>query len=243
MNYSTEAPTPAIARSRALIAHRPLADPESGTAGQGPKLWAMDLNVTTSYAHRADEYIALLGSMESVHPSDRQLVSDWAAQVEGPILDAGCGPGHWTGYLSTRGAQVSGVDQVSAFLEHARTRFPGIPFLEGNIDELPLASDSIGGVLAWYSLIHHEPGTIDRALDEFARVLTADGTLLVGFFVGADVDSFDHVVVRAWRWSPDALAERLVSAGFAVIETHTRFVPQSKPRPHGAILARRLPGR
>lgn len=203
----------------------------------------MDSEVEASYADRADEYIALLGSMESVHPSDRQLVSDWAAQVEGPILDAGCGPGHWTGYLSTRGTRVSGVDQVPAFLEHARTRFPGIPFLEGNIDELPLASHSVGGVLAWYSLIHHDPDTIDLALDEFARVLTADGTLLVGFFVGADVETFDHAVVRAWRWPPDAFAEHLAAAGFQVIETHTRSVPQSKPRPHGAILARRLSDR
>lgn len=202
----------------------------------------MDLNVATSYAHRADEYIALLGSMKSVHPSDRQLVSDWAAQVEGPILDAGCGPGHWTGYLADRGARVSGIDQVPAFLTYARTRFPRIPFLEGNIDELPLASCSVGGVLAWYSLIHHSPDTIDRTLGEFARVLTADGTLLVGFFVGSDVDTFDHAVVRAWRWSPDVLAERIVLAGFEVVETLTRSAPQSKQRPHGAILARRLPG-
>lgn len=203
----------------------------------------MDVNVAASYAHRADEYIALLGSMESVHPSDVQLVSHWATQVAGPILDAGCGPGHWTGYLSTRGAQVSGIDQVPAFLEHARTRYPGIPFLEGSIDELPLASRSVGGVLAWYSMIHHDPDTIDRALDEFARVLTPGGTLLAGFFVGANVECFDHAVVRAWRWSPDAFAERLAAAGFEVIETHTRVVAQSKPRPHGAILARRLPDR
>ncbi|MDZ8202693.1 class I SAM-dependent methyltransferase [Microbacterium sp. SSW1-59] len=203
----------------------------------------MDSEVEASYTDRADEYIALLGSMESVHRSDRQLVSDWADQVEGPILDAGCGPGHWTGYLSTRGAQVSGIDQVPAFLKHARTRYPGIPYLVGSIDELPLASRSVGGVLAWYSLIHHDPDTIDRALDEFARVLTADGTLLVGFFVGADIEPFDHAVAQAWRWSPDAFSERLGAAGFAVIETHIRFAPQSKPRPHGAILARRLPDR
>ena len=203
----------------------------------------MNVDVAASYAHRADEYIALLGSMESVHPSDAHLVSHWAARVGGQILDAGCGPGHWTGFLAARGAQVTGIDQVPAFLEHARTRYPGIPFLEGSIDELPLASRSVGGVLAWYSLIHHDPDTIDRALREFARVVTADGTLLVGFFVGADVETFDHAVVQAWRWSADAFAERLAAAGFEFIETHARFVPLSKPRPHGAILARRVPDR
>lgn len=201
----------------------------------------MIADVQASYMDRADEYIALLGSMQKVHPSDEHLVSVWAAQIEGLVLDAGCGPGHWTGHLATRGVRVVGVDQVSAFLEHARAAHEGVSFLEGSIDELPIATGGVAGVLAWYSLIHHDPDTIDRALDEFARVLEPGGGLLIGFFVGTEVESFDHAVVRAWRWSPDALAERLTAAGFEVIETHTRSVPQSQPRPHGAILARRLP--
>lgn len=196
--------------------------------------------VQASYANRADEYIALLGSMQSVHPSDKYLVSAWAAQNEGLVVDAGCGPGHWTGHLSAQGVRVIGIDQVPAFLEHARARHEGVSFLEGSIDELPLAAGSVAGVLAWYSLIHHDPDTIHRALDEFARVLEPGGALLIGFFVGPDVEPFDHAVVRAWRWSPDALAERLTAAGFEVIETHTRSVPQSQSRPHGAILARRI---
>ncbi|HBU41641.1 MAG TPA: hypothetical protein DEB57_01990 [Microbacterium sp.] len=97
----------------------------------------------------------------------------------------------------------------------------------------------MAGVLAWYSLIHHDPDTIHRALDEFARVLEPGGALLIGFFVGTEVEPFDHAVVRAWRWPPEALVERLTAAGFEVIEAHTWSVPQPQPRPHGAILARR----
>ncbi|QPE04700.1 class I SAM-dependent methyltransferase [Microbacterium schleiferi] len=199
----------------------------------------MAMNVQAAYADRADEYIALLGSMQSVHPSDEHLVSGWSAQVEGLVLDAGCGPGHWAGHLAAQGVRVLGIDQVAAFLEHARAAHEGVSFLEGSIDELPLADGSVAGVLAWYSLIHHDPDTIHRALDEFARVLEPGGALLIGFFVGADVEPFDHAVVRAWHWSPDALGERLAAAGFEVIETHTRSVPQPQPRPHSTILARR----
>ena len=205
----------------------------------GPSIWTMVRSVQSAYTDRADEYIALLGSMQSVRPSDEHLVSAWAAQIEGLILDAGCGPGHWTGHLSAQGVRVLGIDQVPAFLEHARAAHEGASFLEGSIDELPLAAGSVAGVLAWYSLIHHDPDTIHRALDEFARVLEPGGALLIGFFVGTDVEPFDHAVARAWRWSPDALGERLAAAGFEVIETHTRSVPQPQPRPHGAILARR----
>lgn len=199
----------------------------------------MVTNVQASYADRADEYIALLGSMQSVHPSDENLVSGWATQIEGLVLDAGCGPGHWASHLAAQGVRVLGIDQVSAFLEHARAAHEGVSFREGSIDELPLADGSVAGVLAWYSLIHHDPDTIHRALDEFARVLEPGGALLIGFFVGTDVEPFDHAVVGAWSWSPDALAECLATAGLEVIETHTRSVPQPQPRPHGAILARR----
>ena len=60
----------------------------------------------------------------------------------------------------------------------------------------------------------------------------------MGFFVGLVVEPFDHTVVTAYRWSPEALSTELHSAGFEVIETHTRTGRDPKPRPHGAIVAR-----
>jgi SAM-dependent methyltransferase len=198
----------------------------------------MTTKVEASYMNRAVEYTEHLGSMTSVHPSDVQLVTSWAAQVDGPLLDAGCGPGHWTGYLAEMGSDARGVDQVPSFIDHANRTFPQVPFLVGNIDALPDTSDSIGGVLAWYSLIHHEPSTIHLALHEFARVLRPGGGLLLGFFVGPKVEAFDHAIVKAYRWSAEALGYELRDAGFEVIETHMRTGPRPTPRPHGAILAR-----
>jgi SAM-dependent methyltransferase len=198
----------------------------------------MPSDVEASYSHRAAEYTDNLGSMTAFHPSDVQLVTTWADQIDGPLLDAGCGPGHWTGYLAERGSDARGVDQVPSFIDHARKTYPQVPFEVGSIDALTDASGSIGRVLAWYSLIHHEPGTIHRPLAEFARVLRPGGGLLLGFFIGPVVEAFDHAIVTAYRWSPEALSEELGRAGFEVIETHTRTGIRSKPRPHGAILAR-----
>lgn len=67
-----------------------------------PRLDLMASDVEASYSARADEYTEQLGSMFEVHPSDVQLVTAWAEQVDGTLLDAGCGPGHWTSYLAGR---------------------------------------------------------------------------------------------------------------------------------------------
>jgi SAM-dependent methyltransferase len=198
----------------------------------------MASDVEAFYQRRAAEYTEHLGSMSTVHPSDAQLVTSWAAHVEGPLLDAGCGPGHWTAYLAERGSDAWGIDQVPAFIEHARNSYPGVSFEEGSIDALPYPSSSIAGVLAWYSLIHHEPSMVHRPLVEFARVLQPGGKLLVGFFTGSDAEPFDHAITTAYKWSPEGLTAVLCAAGFEVVETHTRTGAGSKPRPHGAILAR-----
>lgn len=176
--------------------------------------------------------------MKAVHRSDLQLVMTWASCVEGPLLDAGCGPGHWTAHLAGQGMDVRGVDQVPAFIDHARSSHPEVPFTLGSIDALADPADTYGGVLAWYSLIHHDPSTIRRPLDEFARVLRPGGHLLVGFFLGDTLEPFDHAIVTAYRWPADLLAQELEAAGFDVIETHTRTAGSGTPRPHGAIVAR-----
>ncbi len=201
----------------------------------------MASEVSSSYSRRAAEYAERLGSMTTVHPSDAHLVSTWAAGVEGPLLDAGCGPGHWTAYLRECGHDARGVDQVAGFIDRARASHPSAPFGIGNVDALDDPADSYGGVLAWYSLIHHEPDTIRLPLEEFARVLRPGGRLLVGFFVADNVKPFDHAVVTAYQWSSAALGRELIAAGFDLQETHTRTGSAPVPRPHGAILARLRP--
>ncbi|GEK83985.1 class I SAM-dependent methyltransferase [Frigoribacterium faeni] len=200
----------------------------------------MTSEVRDAYAARAVEYGEHLGSMAAVHPSDRQLVDDWADGLDGEIVDAGCGPGHWTHHLTTRGLACRGVDQVSGFVDLARASYPGVRFEVGDLDALEAAPASVGGVLAWYSLIHHEPDAIQRPLAEFARVLRPGGGLLLGFFDGPMVEPFDHAVTRAHRWPIDRMAEEARVAGFEIVETRRRTGVGH--RPHAAIVARRLEG-
>lgn len=191
--------------------------------------------VRQSYSARAQEYADLFGSVTSAHPLDLALIGNWADTVAGPVLDAGCGPGQWTKFLAGRGLAVSGVDLVPEFVERARAQYPGHSFEIGSFEALDTPSGGLGGVLSWYSLIHHSPNDIRIPIAEFARVIRSGGGLLLGFFEGPTVEAFDHAVATAYRWPVAALAQQLTDAGFEVVETHTRR--ESGCRPHGAITA------
>lgn len=231
---------------RSPSAPSPDAGPDS-TSGSDSGAHA-DLDpVRAAYADRVAEYAAVLGSMSAVHLDDSALVSRWADGLDGPVLDLGCGPGHWTAFLAGHrtadggrdrgGLDVSGVDPVPPFVEHARRTHPGIRYEVGTAEHLSADDGSLGGVLAWYSLVHHAPDVIGEPLREIARVLRPGGRLLVGFFEAPTLEPFDHAVVTAWRWPVAELAVRLEAAGLTVLDTTTRADPGS--RPHAALIAER----
>ncbi|MFF1632333.1 class I SAM-dependent methyltransferase [Leifsonia sp. NPDC058248] len=195
------------------------------------------VEVSDAYSRRAAEYIELFGSMSAVHPSDRQLVATWAGGIEGSVIDAGCGPGQWTNFLAESGLPARGTDLVPEFIERARARYPDVPFTIGSLNALDAPAGSVGGILSWYSLIHHEPGAIAVPLREFNRALRPGGTLLIGFFEGPVVEEFAHAVAPAYRWPVDDLSGELVAAGFDVVESHVRKT--SGQRSQAAIVARR----
>jgi SAM-dependent methyltransferase len=193
--------------------------------------------VARAYGAWATEYADLLGRMDAVADEDRALVLRWARDLDGPVLDAGCGPGHWTDLLHRTGVDVEGVDPTPEMLGLARERFPEARFRAGRLEELGVPDASLAGVLAWFSLVHSDPADVPVALSAVARALRPGGRLLLGFFTGERVEPFDHAVVTAWRWPVDVLAERVGDAGLVVLETHARTDPGL--RPQGALVAER----
>lgn len=193
-------------------------------------------DVRDAYGRRADEYADLFASTEAMDERDRKLVSQWAGELTGPIIDAGCGPGQWTDYLRRQGCDVEGVDLVPQFVEIARSRFPGHPYRVGELDDLGVPDRSVAGILSWYSIIHTAPDDVPRILAEFARCLRGGGGLVLGMFEGPRVEPFDHAVTTAYYWSIEEMSQRLVAAGFQVEATDSRM---GEKRQQATIIARR----
>ncbi|MDR7326861.1 MULTISPECIES: class I SAM-dependent methyltransferase [Catenuloplanes] len=194
--------------------------------------------VREAYSSKSERYIALFdGDWRS--DDETALVRDHLTGLDGPVLDLGCGPGHWSAYLHSLGADVTGVDLVPEFVGHARTRFPGPEFRLGSMTALDVPDHSVTGILSWYSTIHLPPPELDRALREFRRLLTPSGRLVIGFFDSDDeVAAFDHAVVTAYRWPVDEFAARLATAGFTTLERLRHRLPDRPDRRYAAIAAR-----
>ena len=194
-------------------------------------------DVQEAYSSLAQRYIDLLGSVEVVHPDDLRLIERHLAHLSGPVLDLGCGPGHLTGHLHGAGCEVTGIDLVPEFVAHARRAHPGVPFEVGSLTDVDRADASVAGVLAWYSLIHVEPGRLDGALLGVRRLLAPGGTLVVGFFEGPVREPFEHRVTTAYGWPVDEMAGRLTSAGFVEVE-RSRRPQEGERRPHAVLVVR-----
>ena len=193
--------------------------------------------VRNAYSERAAEYIEFIGRIEHAAQRDRDYLLAWARATPGALIDAGCGPGQWTAFLHDAGVDIEGVDPVAAFIEDARNRYPTARYRVARAERLGVARASLGGVLAWFSLIHIDPASIDNSLLEFARCIRPGGSLAVGYFDGTAGESFDHAVVSAFYWSADALTARLERAGFTVTDVQTRQDPDV--RRQGVIVATR----
>lgn len=194
-----------------------------------------DARIRDGYAARADEYTELFGDIGQMDDVDRERIGRWADGVDGRILDAGCGPGHWTAFLADRGADAEGIDLVPEFVAGASARFPQIPYRVASVTDAAIPAGSLGGVLAWYSLIHASPDELPLLLTAARRSIRAGGRLLIGFFDGPDGEPFPHAVTTAHYWSVDGMSTLLERAGFSVIDSDARA--QDGRRPHASISA------
>lgn len=190
-----------------------------------------------AYRRRSKDYIQLLGTLEATSAEDRLLVQDWGRGVTGRILDAGCGPGQWTGFLASLGLDVEGCDPLPEFVDHARCVHPELSFRRGAVEDLASEPGRYGGILCWYSLIHLPPAQVPEVFRVLHGALAPGGTLLLGFYEGEDQERFDHAVAPAYFRDPEAVSQQLREAGFSLLRTERRRAPGA--RPHAALVAAR----
>ncbi len=179
------------------------------------------LNSTkAAYDAVAARYAELFSNVLETLPMERAMLTAFAELVQaGPVADIGCGPGQVTAHLHALGTNAFGIDLSSEMVALARQAHPDLRFDEGSMTALDLADGVLGGILAFYSVIHTPPPQLPAVFTEFQRVLAPGGHLLLGFFAGDDPrpEEFDHKVALAYRWSPDSLLDLLRQNGFVEV--------------------------
>jgi len=97
------------------------------------------------------------------------------------VLDAACGTGYGTKILADAAAEVWGVDVDAEAVEYARSKYssPNIHYTVASVDNLPFDDGSFDAVVSFETIEHLPIDAQERFLREIARVLSADGTLII----------------------------------------------------------------
>lgn len=200
------------------------------------------------YDEVATAYARALPDLRAEQPVDRALLrafGEEAATGGGHVLDAGCGTGRLLGPLRDLGLSVVGVDISSAMIAEARRMAPDVELHVADLAELPFDDGRFDGIVAWYSLIHHDEPSLNEALSELARATRDHGALLTAFHVGEGpapgprAYGTEHTMPKHLR-QPEEIAEILERTGWTTTEI-VRRDPVHERHPQGFVRARRRP--
>ncbi|WP_132878170.1 class I SAM-dependent methyltransferase [Tamaricihabitans halophyticus] len=186
--------------------------------------WLSDTRM--SYDIDASGYAEKVRGLLDRMPYLRASLAAFAEAVHqaggGAVADIGCGPGYVTAHLNEVGVDAFGIDLAPEMIAIARRDHPQLRFEVGTMTALDLADDSIAGVVAFWSLIHVPDAAIPGVLDEFRRVLRAQGSLLVGFHVGDETRHTSEgytgrpINVDSHHRRPSQVVDWLRAAGFTI---------------------------
>jgi SAM-dependent methyltransferase len=178
-----------------------------------------------SYDAVAADYAERFRGELAARPLDRAMLAAFAELVRaagtGPVADIGCGTGRVTAELSGLGLPVSGIDLSPQMVAIARQAHPELRFDVGSMLGLDRPDGSLGGILAWYSIIHVPSERLPDVFAEFHRVLAPGGHVLLAFQVGDEplrlTEALGHTVSLDFhRRQPDRVAGLLARAGLDV---------------------------
>ena len=181
-----------------------------------------------SYDKLASEYAVRFCDELEGKPFDRNLLQRLADAIPGgPVCDLGCGPGHVAAYFGSSGVDVIGVDLSPGMIAEAKRRYPSLDFQVGNMLDLKMGTGSLGGTVAFYSIIHLRREMLQEAFREMHRVLRPGGLVLTSFHQGQGELHEDEVLgmpvsFDCTLFEPNEVAHAMEEAGLSVAEITIR---------------------
>jgi len=161
-------------------------------------------------------------------PFDRDLLQRFARSVPAPaVCDLGCGSGHIGAHLQSLGLEVIGIDLAPGMVDEAGRRYPQVRYEVGDMLDLKLDNNCLGGIVALYSIIHLRRDDLGKAFRGMSRVLKPGGLLLIAFHRGQgelheDEELGFPVSFDCTLFEPEEVARAMEKAGLEVAETTVR---------------------
>jgi ubiquinone/menaquinone biosynthesis C-methylase UbiE len=118
-----------------------------------------------------------------------EAVAGFVMALAGPVLEVGCGTGHWLRSLAAKGVRATGIDAAANMLARARLHDAGAALVRGTAEHLPFTGEGFAGVLC-VNALHHFPDK-PAFMREARRVLRRGGRFMT---IGLD----PHTGVDRW---------------------------------------------
>jgi len=198
------------------------------SAAEADSLFRPD-DTRSTYDTVARRYAEEISGELEDKPFDREFLDRFGSAVKGrgKVVELGCGPAHVAAYIALGGVDISGLDLSPAMVGEAKRLFPELEVVAGDMLALPCADASLGGLIAFYSIIHFDDDQLQTAFSEMARVLQDSGLLALAFHIGDEVvhreQWWDMPVVIDARFLPVELVTKLLAgAGLEIVTAEER---------------------
>ena len=144
------------------------------------------------------------------------------------ILEAGCGPAHFAAALAAQGYKVIGVDSEPEAVRFAKENLPRLDIRVGDVENLDMASGSVGCYLSLGVVEHFMDGP-DKALKEARRLIHPEGVALISVpYLNplrkrlkdslTKSEKTTELFFHQYYYGVEGFSEYLEQAGFSVID-------------------------
>lgn len=181
----------------------------------------MNIFLNNQVASAYDEYYQSEFGKQ-VDAIEKHIIKNLLIELpQGPLLELGCGTGHWTSFFQEAGFKVIATDVSEAMMEIARQKLPESEILYADVEELPFDDSSFDAITSITMLEFVDDQ--EKAIKEIYRVLKPGGLFLLGCLnansvLGKNKDN-DEVFKHAKLFTVDSISAKFTE--FERVEINT----------------------